>query len=186
MNNDLHFFIDLDECLVSTIWKHNGSIPKNRTKIILYNELNNKDEVYWSVLRPGALEFLQHCRNIAPTYLLTAAATDYAQKHNEIFVLGFSDEQIIGRGQYMYYSSGMIADRVSATKENQYPNSILVDNQDPKKWGSENLHVKMRFLGIKENRLVKSREYTGGNQPPNFDKEINQIKNIIDSIKNSN
>jgi hypothetical protein len=176
-----HIFVDLDECLVSTVFSHNPK--KNRIKISLMNDWLNKPEHYWTTLRPGALEFLAYCRNIAPTYILTAAATDYAQEHNKVFDLGFSDDQIIGRGYYMHYSSGMIADRVSATKINQYPNSILVDNQDIKKYGSENLRVKMSFLGIKENRLVKSREYTGGKQPPSFDKEIQQIEDIINTIK---
>ena len=179
MNAELHFFIDLDECLVSTVFSHNPK--KNRIKLSFINEFN-KVENYYTILRPGALEFLNYCRNIAPTYLLTAADKDYAQEHNKVHNLGFSDSQIIGRGYYMYYSSGMIADRVSATKINQYPNSILVDNQDIKKYGCENLRVKMDFLGIKEDRLVKSREYTGGNQPPSFDKEIQQIKNILDII----
>jgi hypothetical protein len=171
-------FLDLDECLVSTIYKPNGA-PRNRTKILLFNNWLNKDEVYWSVLRPGALEFLAYCRNIAPTYLLTAAATDYAQEHNKVFNLGFSDDQIIGRGQYMQCSSGMFHDRMYATKVDQYPNSILVDNQNINHYGSENLKAKMEFLGIKEDRLVKSREYTGGKQPPSFDKEIKQIEDIL-------
>jgi len=176
MNTDLYIFLDLDECLCSTVFSHNPK--KNRVKLSFINDFD-KVENYYSVLRPGALEFLAYCRNIAPTYILTAAATDYAQEHNKVFNLGFSDDQIIGRGQYMHYSSGMIADRVSATKIDQYPNSILVDNQDIKRYGSENLRVKMSFLGIKENRLVKSREYTGGNNPPSFDKEIKQIENIL-------
>lgn len=176
MNTDLYIFLDLDETLCSTVFSHNPK--KNRVKLSFINDFD-RVENYYSVLRPGALEFLAYCRNIAPTYILTAAATDYAQEHNKIHNLGFSDDQIIGRDQYMHYSSGMIADRVSATKIDQYPNSILVDNQDIKRYGSENLRVKMSFLGIKENRLVKSREYTGGNNPPSFDKEIIQIKNIL-------
>jgi len=179
MSNDLHFFIDLDECLVSTVFSHNPK--KNRIKITLMNDWLKKPEHYYSVLRPGALEFLTYCRSIAPTYLLTAAADDYAQEHNKVFNLGFSDDQIIGRGQYMHYSSGMFYDRVSATKIDQYPNSILVDNQNIRDYGSDNLKVKMSFLGIKEDRLVKSREYTGGKQPPSFDKEIIQIENILRS-----
>jgi hypothetical protein len=178
--NISHIFLDLDECLVSTIWKHNGSTPKNRTKIVLRNDWSSKDEVYWSVLRPGALSFLEYCRSIAPTSILTAAATDYAQEHNKIHGLGFSDDQIIGRDFYSYYKSGMFHDRVIATKENYAPDSILVDNQSIKQYGSENLRVKMTFLGIKEDRLVKSREYTGGNQPPDFKKEIDQIKKILE------
>lgn len=176
MNNNLNIFVDLDECLVSTVFSHNAK--KNRIKISFENSLGKKEN-YYSVLRPTALEFLQYCRKITSTYILTAAARDYAQEHNKVHNLGFTDEQIIGREDYMHYSSGLIADRISATKENQYPNSILIDNQDLKKWGSENLHVKMRFLGIREDRLVKSREYTGGNQPPDFNKEINQIENIL-------
>lgn len=180
-NTNLHFFIDLDECLVSTIHSHNPK--KGRIKITLINDYSGKPEHYYSVLRPGALEFLAYCRSIAPTYLLTAAATDYAQEHNKVYSFGFSDEQIIGRDQYMHYSSGMIADRVTATKIDQYPNSILVDNQSLHYYGSENLRVKMSYLGIKEDRLVKSREYTGGNQPPSFDKEIKQIENILELIQ---
>jgi len=176
-----HIFVDLDECLVSTIYKRSGGAAKNRIKIILENGWLGKDETYWSVLRPNALQFLQHCRNIAPTYILTAAATDYAQEHNKVFLFGFNDDQIIGRGQYMECSSGMFHDRMYAKKVNQYPNSILVDNQDIRKYGSDNLKVKMSFLGIKEDRLVKSREYTGGKQPPDFKKEIEQIKNILET-----
>lgn len=174
-------FLDLDETLVSTIFSHNPK--KGRIKLSFVNDFD-KVENYYTQLRPGALEFLTYCRSIAPTYILTAAATDYAQEHNKIFNLGFSDDQIIGRDYYMHYSSGMLHDRVSATKINQYPNSILVDNQDPNRYGSDNLRVKFQFLGIWHDRYVKSREYTGGKQPPSFDKEIKQIENILDSIKN--
>ena len=170
-----HIFVDLDECLCSSIFSHNPK--KGRVKLSFVNDFN-RVENYYTVLRPGALEFLAYCRSIAPTYILTAAATDYALEHNKVHNLGFSDDQIIGREQYVHYSSGMIADRVSATKIDQFPNSILVDNQSLRHYGSENLRVKMSFLGIKEDRLVKSREYTGGNQPPSFDKEIKQIENI--------
>lgn len=149
-------FLDLDETLVSTIYKHNGSVFKNRILIELDNNRLNKKEKYFSQLRPGALEFLAYCRTIAPTYMLTAAATDYAQEHNKVFNLGFSDDQILGRNFYCYYKSGMFHDSVINTKVDYAPNSILVDNQDIKRYGTENLRVKMRFLGIKEDRLVKS------------------------------
>lgn len=172
-------FCDLDECICSTVYKHNDSGHKNRIKITLFNDWLNKPEIYWTQLRPGALEFLECCRSIAPTIMLTAAATDYAQEHNKVLGLGFSDDQIIGRDFYMHYSSSMMHDRVTHTRENYSPNSILIDNQDINKYGSENLRVKMDFLGIKKDRLVKSREYTGGKQPPDFSKEIIQIKNIL-------
>jgi len=176
-----YIFVDLDECLVSTVFSHNPK--KNRIKLSFINDFD-KVENYYTVLRPGALEFLSYCRSIAPTYILTAAATDYAQEHNKVFNLGFSDDQILGRDFYCYHKSGMFHDSIINTKVDYAPNSILVDNQNINHYGSENLKVKMRFLGIKEDRLVKSREYTGGKQPPSFDKEIKQIENILDSIKN--
>jgi hypothetical protein len=176
-------FLDLDECLVSTIYKPNGA-PRNRIKISLMNNWLGKPEIYYSQLRPGALEFIEYCRNIAPTFILTAAATDYAQEHNKVLNLGFSDDQILGRDFYCYHKSGMFHDSIINTKVDYAPNSILVDNQNINKYGSENLRVKMRFLGIKEDRLIKSREYTGGKQPPSFDKEIKQIENILDLVKN--
>ena len=175
-----HIFVDLDECLVSTVFSHNPK--KNRIKLSFINDFD-RTENYYTQLRPGALEFLTYCRNIASTYILTAAATDYAQEHSRVHNLGFSDDQIIGRGYYMQCSSGTFHDRMYATKVDQYPNSILVDNQNIRDYGSDNLKVKMSFLGIKEDRLVKSREYTGGKQPPSFDKEIKQIEFILDSIK---
>lgn len=178
--NISHIFVDLDECLVSTIYKTNGGTPKNRTKIILKNGWHGKDETYWTTLRPNAIEFLQHCRNIAPTIMLTAAAKDYAQKHNEVHSLGFTDDEILGREFYCYYKSGMFHDSIINTKVDYAPESILIDNQDINHYGSERLKVKMRFLGINETRLVKSREYNGGKQPPDFKKEIDQIKNILD------
>jgi hypothetical protein len=171
-------YLDLDECLVSTIYKPNGA-PRNRILIELENSWLGKKEKYYSQLRPGALEFIEYCRNIAPTFILTAAATDYAQEHNKVLNLGFSDDQILGRSFYCYHRSGMFHDSIINTKVDYAPNSILVDNQNINHYGSENLKVKMRFLGIKEDRLVKSREYTGGKQPPSFDKEIKQIENIL-------
>jgi hypothetical protein len=178
MNNNLHIFVDLDECLVSTIYSANPK--KNRTKLS-FTCGNGKVENYYTVLRPMAMEFLSFCRRIAPTYILTAAAKDYAQEHNRVHSLGFSDEQILGREDYMDWWSG---DHMEAFVRNQYPNSILIDNQSLGSFGSENLRVKMEYLGIKENRLVKSREYVGGKQPSSFDKEIDQIQKILLAIIN--
>ena len=79
----------------------------------------------------------------------------------------------------------MLCDRVIPIRSNIHPNSILVDNQDiNKSFGTENLKAKMAFLGIGKDRLVKSREYTGGKQPPDFNKEIKQIENFLDLVRN--
>jgi hypothetical protein len=165
---DLKLFIDLDECLVSTIPSNNPK--KGRTKIVLDDPDLPKPEVYYSI---------EYCRSKGQTFMLTAAATDYALEHNRVFNLGFTDDAVIGRELYCYYKSGMLHDSIIPIRANIYPNSILVDNQDPNRYGSENLRAKMAFLGIKEDRLVKSREYMGGKQPPDFSKEIDQIEKIL-------
>lgn len=181
MKSELKLFVDLDECLVSTIPSNNPK--KGRTKIVLNDPDLPKPEVYYSILRPNALEFLEYCRSKGQTFMLTAAATDYAIEHNRVFNLGFTDDAVIGRELYCYYKSGMLHDSIIPIRANIHPNSVLVDNQDPNRYGSDNLRAKMAFLGIKEDRLVKSREYTGGKQPPDFSKEINQIENLLNNLK---
>lgn len=177
----LNIFFDLDETLVSTVY---NKPSKKRIKMPLYNNWSGKYDNYYSQLRPGALDFIEYCRRIGSIFILTAATKDYAQEHNKVFSLGFQDDNIFGRDYYSYYKSGMFCDRVIATKVDQYPDSILIDNQDiNKSFGTNTLRVKMTFLGIKEDRLVKSREYKGGNCPPDFSKEIEQIENILANIK---
>lgn len=169
MNNKLEFYIDLDNTLIHAAW--GGNPNKRRTKIDLGSR-----EVYWSMLRPNALDFLGFCREIAPTKILTHADRDYALKHNEVFGLGFSDKDIIARNDFSHTSSGMFVDTTRPLKINISPDAILVDDKHPK---DEIAQVKMQYLGIGIDRYVQGRDYRGGKDPENFDKEIEKIKKII-------
>lgn len=180
MQPELKIFLDLDNTLVSTCYYQKNKVPRNKIKIPLYNNWLGKEETYYTQLRPGAKEFIEYCRSKAQTFILTAAATDYAQEHNKVLGLGFVDDAIIGRDLYCYYKSGMLCDRVIPLRANIHPNSILVDNEDiDAHYGVENLRAKMAFLGIEKDRLVKSREYCGGKQPPDFSKELKQLNEIL-------
>jgi hypothetical protein len=169
MNNKLEFYIDLDNTLIHAAW--GGNPNKRRTKIDL-----GPKEVYWSMLRSHALDFLAFCREIAPTYILTHAARDYALEHNKVFNLGFANDQVIARDDFCYYKSGMLVDRLLPTKINVSPGAILVDDKNPK---DELAVVKMQYLGIGTDRYVQGRDYRGGKDPENFDKETDKIKKII-------
>jgi hypothetical protein len=169
MNNKLEFYIDLDNTLIHAAW--GGNPNKRRTKI----DLGSK-EVYWSMLRPHALDFLAFCREIAPTYMLTHAHRDYALEHNKVFALGFTDDQLIARDDFSYTKSGMLIDTTRPIKINVSPGAILVDDNPPK---DEMAVVKIQYLGINTDRYVQGRDYRGGKDPENFDKEIDKIKKII-------
>ena len=169
MNNKLEFYIDLDNTLIHAAW--GGNPNKRRTKIDL-----GPKEVYWSMLRPHALDFLAFCREIAPTYMLTHAHRDYALEHNRVFGLGFADDQVIARDDFSYTKSGMLVDTTRPTKINVSPGAILVDDKPPK---HEMAVVKIQYLGINTDRYVQGRDYRGGKDPENFDKEIDKIKKII-------
>ena len=169
MKNKLEFYIDLDNTLIHASW--GGNPNKRRTKINLGGK-----EVYWSMLRPDALSFLALCREIAPTYMLTHADRDYALEHNRVFGLGFTYDQVIARNDFSHTSSGMFIDITRPTKINVSPGAILVDDKPLK---DELLKVKMQYLGIGADRYVQSRDYRGGKDPENFNKEMDKIKKII-------
>ena len=169
MNNKLEFYIDLDNTLIHAAW--GGNPNKRRTKIDL-----GPKEVYWSMLRPHALDFLAFCREIAPTYMLTHAARDYALEHNKVFNLGFTEDQVIASDDFAYNKTGMFVDRIIPIKTNVSPGAILVDDKNPK---DELPSIKMQYLGIGMDRYVQSRDYRGGKDPENFNKEIEKIKKII-------
>ena len=57
----------------------------------------NGDDPYDAHVRPGAKDLLRLLRNIAPTFLLTAAPGDYARVFNTKFNLGFKDKDIYSR-----------------------------------------------------------------------------------------
>jgi hypothetical protein len=181
MHNKLEFYIDLDNTLIHAAWGKNPN--KRRTKIELPDSDNGKAEAYWSMLRPKALEFLAFCRNIAPTKMLTHAARDYALKHNEVFGLGFSDENIIARDDFSHITEEKCDSLSRPTKKSLRPNvigiapgAILVDDKSPSDYLAK---VKIQYLGITEDRYVQSRNYSGGKDPENFNKEIERIKKII-------
>jgi len=175
----LAIFLDLDNTLIHATY--GGNPNKNRTKLDLGVNCWGKKEVYWSMRRPMALEFIAICRQLAPTYILTNAARDYALAHNKEFQLGFDESMVFAREDFSRETNGTFHSMILPLAENQYPKAILVDDKTFKE--SKEWDVKLRFLGINESRYVQSRCYRGGKQPENFDKEIKAIEKIIELDK---
>jgi NLI interacting factor-like phosphatase len=174
-------FVDLDNTLIHATW--GGNPNKKRVKIDLgINYLGGK-EIYWSMMRPNSISFLEECRKLAKTYLLTFSDKDYAIAHNEAFKLGFEEKEIFGRDDFSASSCGMFVDRVYAKKTNTCPNAILVDDNEP---SHEHAKIKMAFLGIGEERYIKSRRFIG-REPKEFEKELKALHSLIKDISpNSN
>lgn len=89
-----YIFVDLDNTLINAEYLIGGP-PKN-SKVITLKTMYFTEK-YWARVRPGALELLESLRRIAPTYMLTAATTDYATAWNKEFNLGFKEEDIYAR-----------------------------------------------------------------------------------------
>lgn len=175
INNDLAIFLDLDNTLIHAVYGGNPS--KKRVKIDLGVNCWGKKEVYWSMPRPMVYSFLSFCREIAPTYILTNSARDYALAHNVQFGLGFDENMVFAREDFSRETNGTLYSATFPLAENQFPNAILVDDKTFRE--SSEWDVKIRFLGITEDRYVQSRCFRGGTQPPDFSKEIQSIQKII-------
>jgi hypothetical protein len=89
-----YIFVDLDNTLVA-VEELYRSPPKN-SKVITLKTVYFAEK-YFGRVRPEALQLLEGLRSIAPTYMLTAAATDYARAWNKEFNLGFKEEDIYTR-----------------------------------------------------------------------------------------
>lgn len=89
-------FVDLDETLIHTFMPAWGETPtKDAEEVLVTSE--GRTEPYDTVLRQGALHFLQILRNTGDVYILTAATSDYAKAMNRHFGLGFVENQIYAR-----------------------------------------------------------------------------------------
>lgn len=89
-----YIFVDLDNTLIKADY-YFVTLLKNYSIIALKGI--HGEEKYQGQLRVGAKELLQQLHNIAPTFLLTAAAGDYARAWNKVFDLGFKDSDIYSR-----------------------------------------------------------------------------------------
>lgn len=162
-------YIDLDNTLIHATW--GGNPNKNRVKI----DLGGK-EVYWSMLRPKSQEFVHICRTIAPTFLMTFAAKDYALAHNDTFSLGFTESEILARTDFSHTQAGMFVDRTYPLSTAHCPTGLLIDDNPP---SDEQAKVKMAFLGIPPSRYIQSRNYRGGKHPPDFAKELAALRALL-------
>ncbi|NBO98528.1 MAG: hypothetical protein EBU90_00095 [Proteobacteria bacterium] len=176
MNTELSIFLDLDNTLIHAVY--GGNPNKRRYKLDLGVNCWGKKEVYWSMLRPMAHVFIAACRSLAPTYILTNSARDYALAHNKEFQLGFKESMVFAREDFSRETCGTFHSATFPLAVNQYPNAILVDDKSFRE--SSEWDVKIKFLGIGEDRYVKSRNFRGGKDPENFDKEFKAIEQIIE------
>ena len=129
-----YIFVDLDNTLIAAeeLWK---APPKN-SKVITIKTLYFTEK-YFGRVRLEALQLLESLRSIAPTYMLTAATTDYARAWNKEFNLGFKDEDIYARED----TNGK--DLSIGDKFPKKGDVYLIDDKDLPYFNTE---IKVRFL----------------------------------------
>ena len=89
-------FVDLDETLIHTFMANWGETPTKDAEEVILNT-DGATDIYNTVLRQGAIYFLEVLRKAGNVYMLTAATTDYANAMNQHFGLGFTEKEIYAR-----------------------------------------------------------------------------------------
>lgn len=178
-------FLDLDETIIHTRYSLKPFSEQRE------NEFVFKLSGYWygTILRECANDLINFCRSQSCVMILTASTSDYAKLICDHFELGFDDNEIIARDDYVTYEMveffGLSGYEVPIAKDCiNYTNSILIDNQTP---DLPNAKIKLAYLGINEDRYIVFPEWDGENEPDNFLHELNtirhKIKLLIDEIK---
>ena len=162
-------YVDLDDTLINAVHGAGRGIGK-RTLVGV-----GAGDFYHSLIRPKAGELLSSLREMGEVYMLTTATRAYACAHNDIFQLGFSDDQIVAREDYvtritLAYSSAWVA-----TAERVCPDARLIDNLPI---GADAARLKMSYLGIKKDRYIQIREFYG-KDPEIFNDELAHILRSI-------
>ena len=157
-----YIFVDLDNTLINAEYQVGGA-PKG-SKVIKLD-----DGKYWARLRPGALGLLYHLRTAGPTYMLTAAAKDYALAWNKEFDLNFKPEDIYSRED----SEKSVLDIGDKFKEKG--KVFLIDD---KQLPFEKTKIKVDFIkNLGEVKIIIVKPYYGHNN-------TDFTQDIIDSIYN--
>jgi hypothetical protein len=139
-------WVDLDETLV-----HSLELPgsKRRTRLVF------EGGKLWSLMRPGAREFLDALREVAAcnsteVRMLTFAWHAYACAANDVFRFGFSPAQVVAHEQWI---GGFGAPKATSVDSL----GVLIDNKLSRMAHAD----KCKYLGIDSRRLVIVRDYLG-------------------------
>ena len=160
MEKEGRIYVDLDNTLIDSVAYYRGNDGK-RVVITLEGK-----ERYGTIVRAEALTLLDFCRKIRPTLLLTAGMKDYALAINEKLNLGFKEQEVITREDWCYEETGGWGmGTYVPLKTKVDPKAILIDDIHPdEKISGQNAiwpRIKMEYLGIKEERFIKVRRFTG-------------------------
>lgn len=174
----MNIYIDLDETLIHAKYSipgHSGN-PGKRTAIKIIDEDGLNHETYHSLIRPKALELLNHCRKLTKVKMLTTATRDYAILHNETFLLGFEPAEIIAREDYLVRTSLAYGTTTEPSKRRTDPNAFLIDNL-PRL--AEAAMLKQQYLGIRPENYIEIREFSG-KDPEIFSQELKDILTLLE------
>lgn len=94
---DRCIFVDLDETLIHSC-RSDSEIPAPEEVAPHIATVKFADnDIYKTILRPGAHELLAKLRELGEIYMLTRADWEYGVKMNEVFGFGYPIERVYGR-----------------------------------------------------------------------------------------
>lgn len=172
----MRIYIDLDETLIHAKYATSGNSGK-RSRIRIPDQDGTGYELYYSLLRPKAPELLGACRALSDVKMLTTATRDYAQMHNETFNLGFNENDIIAREDYLVNTTVAFGLATEPAKYQTDPQSVLIDNLPRLATAAM---LKQQYLGLNPSNYIQIREFDG-KDPEIFASELNEI---LEKVKN--
>lgn len=165
----MRVYVDLDDTLIHAVY----GLGRGKGKRTVIDA--GDGELYHSLLRPSAHRFLEELRGDGEVFMLTTATKKYAGAHNKAFSLGFSEDEIVAREDYLIQVTMAYSSELITKKERVCPEGWLVDNMPPEE---EAARLKRAYLGIGVDRYTQVREFNG-KDPEVFNREMDQIFSTI-------
>lgn len=170
-------YVDLDDTLINAV--HGAGRGRGKRTLVDVGA----GDFYHSLIRPKATELLSSLRAMGEVYMLTTATRDYACAHNHVFQLGFSDDQIVAREDYVVRITLAYSSEWVPVARGVCPHARLIDNLPAE---ADDAKLKMSYLGIQKGRYIQIREFYG-KDPEIFNNELacilRSIREEEDSMK---
>ena len=118
-------FFDLDETLICSHHLCYDYLVKHGITI------DHGDGVsYITTIKTGSIDLLNHLRETCSVKLLTAAERTYARNINDVFQLGFKNEDIFSRVDHLTYVPSELINQKAVLIDDKYWRDVI----DKKRW----------------------------------------------------
>ena len=163
-------YVDIDETLL-----HSNPIGITEAHeenayqkvVVVGTKPNGVVDAYLTILRPSAHKMIEDCKKLGEVNLFTSSTREYALAQNKAWGLGFDEDTILAREDYLMEIPMNYGRETIVLNEKTDPTSFLIEDLSPL---STNGKRKIAYLGIPLTNYIRIPEFKGI-EDPNFLKE---------------